>query len=322
MNKECTDFLARNGWAEARQTPLAQDASTRRYLRLVRGDETAVLMIAPPQEDRAFQQFIAIAHWLRTNGLSAPRILAKDAAWGLMLLEDFGDGLMASLAGADPRLEPELYAETGRVLAHLSRCDPPEGLSPLGAEELARQTGLLFDEMPNGPSPAMVEDWQAALRRVLQDELLPGPVVALRDLHAENVIWLPDRSGLRRVGLLDFQDAVIAPPGYDLASLVDDPRRHVPDQIRADLIADHARALGHDGDAMAAQIDLLSLARNLRILGIFRRAARLRDRPAYLAFLPRTAWLIRRAARTPAATPLAKQIDWALAQFGVLVGQP
>ena len=301
-------FLYRAGWAEAARAPMAQDSSARRYLRLSRGAETAVLMVAPPDERQAFGQFIAIADWLRAAGLSAPQIHAGDAATGLMLLEDFGTGMMARLAEADPAQEPELYAETGRVLSHLAGLAPPDGLAPLGADQLVDQTGLLFDEMPKPASPDMIKDWQCDLRRCLKGNLPAPSVVALRDLHAENIMWLPDRDGLRRVGLLDFQDAVIAPPGYDLASLVDDPRRVVPEALRARLITDAPLA--------AEQIDLLSLARNLRILGIFRRVARVRERPAYLEYLPRTAWLIRRAARTPAAAPLRKQIDWALTQYG------
>ena len=302
-------FLRREGWSDAAQAPIAQDGSARRYLRLRQGPESAVLMIAPPQERQAFDQFIAIADWLRANGLSAPQIHAGDAANGLMLLEDFGTGVMAGLAEADPALEPELYAETGRVLNRLAKLAPPDGLAPLGADQLVDQTGLLFDEMPNPASPAMVQDWQGDLRRCLRGNLPAPSVTALRDLHAENIMWLPDRDGMRRVGLLDFQDAVIAPPGYDLASLVDDPRRTVPEALRASLIA--------DSPVRAGQIELLSLARNLRILGIFRRMARLRDRPSYLKFLPRTAWLIRRAARAPAAAPIRPQVDWALAAYGL-----
>lgn len=314
MTDNLVAFLNRAGWGGAEQTSMAQDSSARQYRRLHRGGETAVLMIAPPEEKAAFEAFLTMADWLCQAALSSPQIYAADQAQGLMLIEDFGTGLMADLATADTALEQELYRATVDVLSHLARLAPPRGVPVLDAAALVQQTGLLFDEMPLSGAN-MAEGWQADLHRVLSERLQPASVVALRDLHAENVMWLPDRRGLARVGLLDFQDAVVAPPGYDLASLVDDPRREVPETLRSELISAHARAIGANDAELAHQVDLLSLARNLRILGIFRRAARLRDRPAYLEFLPRTAGLIQRAAR--AAPSFQRQIEWALASYGL-----
>ena len=314
MNASVDAFLTGHGWSDADRSPIAQDSSARRYLRLNRGPDTAVLMMAPPEEDAAFRKFIVIADWLRAAGLSAPEIFAEDMPAGLMLIEDFGTAVMAELA-SDPGVERPLYTETRAVLDRLAALSPPPDLPVLDASALVDQTGLIFDELPE--SEPLRAAWMRGLREVLAPSLAEATVPALRDLHAENVMWLADRSGVARVGLLDFQDAVLAPPGYDLASLIDDPRRVVPTTLRSDLIAAHADATGHDRAALALQVDLLSLARNLRILGIFRRAARSRHRPAYLNFLPRTAALIRRASGVPGVAPFRPMIEEMLRLYGV-----
>ncbi|MBF9061460.1 phosphotransferase, partial [Rhodobacterales bacterium HKCCSP123] len=130
------------------------------------------------------------------------------------------------------------------------------------------------------------------------------PVLALRDYHADNLIWLPAREGPARIGLLDVQDAVALPLGYDLASLLDDPRRDVPETVRSALTRWFAATQGLDPGAAAARLATLSLLRNLRILGIFRRLSTEGGKPRYAAFLPRTGRLVDRAAAHPALAAL------------------
>jgi N-acetylmuramate 1-kinase len=112
-------------------------------------------------------------------------------------------------------------------------------------------------------------------------------VLSLRDYHAENLIWRPDRTGLDRVGLLDFQDAFLAPAEYDLVSLLRDARRDVSDPVREALIADFAAATGREAEGVGAAVAALGVQRNLRILGIFSRLARRDGKARYLGLLPR-----------------------------------
>lgn len=317
MSDPVTRFLGPLGWAGARRDPLAEDASARAYTRLTRGADTAVLMRAPPEECSSFEQFLRMADWLRAQTLSAPEVFAADVDAGLMLLEDFGHAVMARLADAGEGAEP--YRATTDALAVLAQAAPPDWVPRLGADELVAQTALAFEEMPG--TAITFDDWSAVLGQCLR-VLPPARHVALRDLHAENVIWLPERSGVSRVGLLDFQDAVMAPHGYDLASLVDDPRRLVPADLRAELIARHALALGMPAEDLTQTVGLVSLARNTRILGIFRRVARLRDRPAYLGFLPRTAELIRAASETPEAQCVREPVETLLEAYGLTEDAP
>ncbi|WP_306044695.1 aminoglycoside phosphotransferase family protein [Nioella sp. MMSF_3534] len=295
MSAPVQEFLDANGWGNATRVPLAGDASARRYERLTLGDARAVLMLAPPEDRAAFDAFLSIAAKLRAMALSTPLIIGSDKDRGLMLLEDFGDRSFATL-GPD-LMEAGLAAAD--VLIHLAR--HPEGwsLPALTPHVMAEMTRIA---LPDGTdADAALTEMQAQFARVFTAPLVP----TLRDVHAENLLWLPDRLGLTRVGLLDFQDAVLAPPGYDLVSFIKDARREIPADIAAAMTARYINALAIDEDGFAEQSALLSFQRNLRILGVFRRLARNRGKPVYLIHLPRVFAHVTDALEHPALTDLA-----------------
>ncbi|NPD20119.1 aminoglycoside phosphotransferase family protein [Alterinioella nitratireducens] len=285
-------FLARAGWGDAQREPLAGDASTRRYERLHRGRDSAVLMIAPPQERAAFDAFQNIAGRLRAAGLSAPDVLEASPDSGLMLLEDLGAETFADLPDAQG---PNRVAVD--VLAHLATRGPWP-VNRLTPDVMARMTAIALPEGAEAALAAM----EAEFARIFTDPLVP----ALRDFHAENLIWLPERAGLARVGLLDFQDAVMAPPGYDLTSLTHDARRDMGREGQAELTARYAGALGLGHDRFATQCAALVFQRNLRIMGVFRRLARARGKPGYLAHLPRVYGHVTGALRHPELSDLSR----------------
>lgn len=299
-------LLDRAGWADARRSDLAGDASARRYARLVRADgATAVLMQAPVSEAAerdSLAAFLRVGAHLRALGLSAPEIRAVDAAAGLVLIEDLGDATLARLLRDDPAVAREAYGVmAGAVLPHLAR----EALPDWAARpEAGAQAGMIDLTLGMLPDPCVVADLRPALEGALV-RLCPGPaVLALRDCHGDNLIWMPGRAGSARVGLLDHQDAIGLPLGYDLASMVDDPRRDLPEGWREALIADFAGAMGLTVAEVAQRVAVLSLLRNLRILGIFHRLASQMGKPSYRAFLPRTGALIDRAVAHPALSEL------------------
>lgn len=280
-------FVHFAGWGNATAAPLAADASSRSYTRLRRGADYAILMEAPTETeaDRAsLTAFRRIGSHLRSLGLSAPGEYAADPANGLILMEDLGDTTLSRLLASDPVQAREAYAVTADLLKRLSLAPPPALVAP-DANQMAAMAGLTFDLLPD--SDALRERLLSALACALRDDAPGTPVLSLRDVHGDNLLWLPDREGHARIGLLDFQDALLLPEGYDLASLLDDPRRVVPEEWRADLIAAHSTP---------RRIAVLSLQRNLRILGIFHRLATQYGKPAYRAFLPRTRSLVARAA--------------------------
>lgn len=299
-------LLRAAGWADAAQGPLAGDASARGYLRLTRaGGDTAILMQAPVDTDAdrdSLAAFLRVGAHLGALGLSAPATLAADPAAGLVLLEDFGDATLARLRDTDPARAKAAYAVMADdVLPRLSTAPVPEWVAH---PDMAAQAGMIDLTLDLLPDPATLADLRPRLTEALA-ALCPGPpVLALRDCHGDNLIWLPDRKGAARIGLLDYQDAVALPLGYDLASLIDDPRCDLPEGWRADLTRRFADALGLPIPEVDARLATLSLLRNLRILGIFHRLATQMGKPRYRAFVPRTGDLIDRAVAHPALAGL------------------
>ncbi|SIO49574.1 hypothetical protein SAMN05444722_2693 [Rhodovulum sp. ES.010] len=284
-------FLARAGWQDAARAPLAGDASNRRYERLRGGPEGtgAVLMDAPPDTGEDVRPFVGIARHLAGLGLSAPGILAEDTARGFLLIEDLGDALFARVVAADPACEEDLYAAAVDLLVDLHRAAPPARLDPYDAATMAPLAGLAFDWYARALD-APVKDAEATrLLAAFQhrlEEVVPS-VLILRDYHAENLIWLPERTGTARVGLLDFQDARIGHPAYDLVSLLEDARRDVPEPLQTRIKARYVQASGADPAAFDRAYALLGAQRNLRILGVFARLCLRDGKPGYLPLLPR-----------------------------------
>lgn len=286
---EITGFLSRAGWGRAERRHLAGDASDRRYERLRLGAATAVLMDTPPGGADDPVAFINMARHLFGLGLSAPRILAEELAQGLLLLEDLGDDLYARLLIADPDREVELYVPAVDVLLHLQAAVPPPDLPNLTAEDWAVAAGFALDwyaRAATGTAPDG-EKFQAALSAAMTAHADGPRVLILRDYHAENLLWLPGRNDLARVGLLDFQLGQLGQPGYDLVSLLQDARRGVRPGTEAAMIARFARATGADPAAFAAHYATLGAQRALRILGVFARLCLVAAKPAYLRLIPR-----------------------------------
>jgi aminoglycoside/choline kinase family phosphotransferase len=182
------------------------------------------------------------------------------------------------------------------MLARLASETAPDWLDRPDVGSLSAMVSLTFSLLPGS------DDLAGEMREALVGYLTPTEAetaVSLRDVHADNLLWRPERAGHLRIGLLDFQDALILPDGYDLASLVDDPRRVVPETWRGQLIGDHAAARGRSVADMTRRVDLLSVLRNLRILGIFRRLSAERGRGSYAGYLPRARELLLRSAAHP-----------------------
>jgi tRNA threonylcarbamoyl adenosine modification protein YjeE len=258
---------------------------------------------APPGTGEDVRPFVAMARHLAAAGLSAPELLAVDREDGLLLMEDFGDDLLARVAAADPAAEPVLYAAAAETLAAIQAAPPPTGLAPFPP---------LMPDLA-----ASVVDWYAPECRDARPDIAAAVAAALdampptsevtvhRDYHAENLLWLPDRYGPARIGLLDFQDAMTGPAEYDLASLVDDPRRTVSPRARRAAIDAWLAATGADPEATAHRLAICSAQRSLRILGrVFSRLCLHGGRDGYLRFIPPTWDHLHRAAAHPALADL------------------
>ena len=278
-------FLSACGWDNALRKPLAGDASRRRYERLT--DDTkgvAVLMDAPPGSGEDTRPFLDIADYLHGLDLSAPRIIAADEDQGLILLEDLGDDLYARVLEAGRADEISLYIAATDVLLRLQSAEPPAGLAAYDADAMTKLAGLATEwYAPEADGAPLLSALHAKLLEVWPTQ----PVTVLRDYHAENLLWLPQRPGTERVGLLDFQDAMLGHPVYDLVSLVQDARRDVGEDASSAALAHFSEHTAASQDELAFWTSVIGAQRALRILGVFARLSRRDEKPGYLEFVPR-----------------------------------
>ena len=309
-------FVHGAGWGNAGERLLAGDASFRKYYRLTRSRDSAVVMDAPPpQED--VRPFVRIARHLIGLGLSAPQILAEDAEHGFLLIEDFGDDTFARVlaAGGD---EAELYARATDVLVEIYRAGEKSLLPGLGAyaEDALIEAAMLLPEwylpeVTGKPTPPEeTTAYVAAWKECLATLPATGETLLLRDYHKDNLLWLPARSGVKACGLLDFQDAQRGHPSYDLVSLIEDARRDVAPGVHAACLQRYIMQAGiADAAGFRTGFALMSAQRHARIIGLFVRLMRRDGKPDYLPHLPRVWRMFERSLQHEALSPLRHWVD-------------
>ncbi|MCP9482633.1 phosphotransferase [Shimia sp. CNT1-13L.2] len=296
-------FIATTDWKTAKVGPLAGDASNRRYLRLEMNGETAVLMDAPPEKGEDVRPFVKIDTYLCDLGLSAPRVLASDPTNGFLLLEDLGDDLFARVMERSPELETPLYETATDVLVDLHKHAAPDDLKTYTPEFMAEMAALAYRWYLRGldmPYEDKATRFQTHFRSVLENHANEAEVLIQRDYHAENLLWLPDRSASARVGLLDFQDALVGHRAYDLVSLLQDARRDVPAQIETQMISRYLDATGMVEQDFQTAYHVLGAQRNLRIIGVFARLSMHFGKPHYIDLIPRVWTYLLRDLTNPA----------------------
>jgi tRNA threonylcarbamoyl adenosine modification protein YjeE len=331
-------FLDESGFGDAQRWRMQGDASTRIFERLASNDQTAVLMNAPRRPDgppvRDGKPYSAIAHLaedivpyvalaagLRDLNLSAPGILDADLDHGLIVMEDLGDERI--VGGEPPAPIEDRYVAAIDLLASLHGWELPETLpvSPhldyrLRSYDLQAfliETELLLDwyllradaAASNAARKAFIALWTAALTPAVEAR----PTWVLRDYHSPNLLWLAERDGIARIGVLDFQDALIGPGAYDVASLLQDARVDVPETMEMALLSRYVlarRSESPEFDAATFTLLYATLAaqRATKILGIFARLDRRDGKPQYLRHMPRLWNYLRRSLAHPALSPL------------------
>ncbi|MGD9502830.1 MAG: tRNA (adenosine(37)-N6)-threonylcarbamoyltransferase complex ATPase subunit type 1 TsaE, partial [Methyloceanibacter sp.] len=303
--KALSDFLDRTPYAETEARYLLGDASTRSYARLPLPARPAILMNAPRQPDgppirggkpysayvhlaEDVTPFVAIAGALKAAGLSVPEIYDFDLGRGFIVLEDLGAGVYG---GEVRRGRPlaELWGPAVDVLVALAGSEPPAHLPVAGhapytlprfdAEAMLIEASLLIDwfwpALHGKPAPAeAVQEFEALWRPLLAEAAEVDSGWVMRDYHSPNLMWLPEREGVKRVGILDFQDALRGPLAYDLVSLLQDARLDVPEPLERELLARYCSARGAGSkpfsrDSFVSLYALLGAQRNSKILGIF-----------------------------------------------------
>jgi hypothetical protein len=337
-------FLVKEGLADAPRTHVQGDASTRSYERVTEGERRYILMNAPRRPDgppvRAglpysaiahlaedVRPFVAVARGLRERALSAPVVYAAELDDGLLLLEDLGTETV--VAGDPPAPIEERYAAAIDVLVALHRTPLPAVLTVAPGveyrlpnydiEAFLIEAELLLDwYIPHRGggvvSAAMRTEFTGLWRDALSHAYDAPATWVMRDYHSPNLLWLPQREGIARVGLLDFQDALMGPAPYDVVSLLQDARVDVPDTIEVALLGRYVKArLDADPDFPTNSFVQLYVAlgaqRATKILGIFARLDRRDGKPQYLRHIPRIWRYLRRALIHPAMADLKAWYD-------------
>lgn len=300
---ELRGFLVREGWGNARIEPIPGDASARRYWRVADNERRAIVMDAPsPDED--VRPFMAMALYLEQEGVPAPSILGADEQRGLLLLSDLGDRRMREAVETDAALERPVYEAAVDLLVRL-RGSPPADVPAYDDAVLHREADLFVDWW--APAAGVAADrrgWTAAWAGVFVKLSAPS-VTVLRDYHSENIMLTQAEEFSGGLALLDFQDALVGHPAYDLVSLLQDARRDVPRELEAAML-DRYRAATGEGEAFDAAYALLGAQRNAKILGIFARLSRRDGKHRYLAMMPRVWGHLRRDLAHPLLGPVAE----------------
>ncbi|MDA1237737.1 MAG: phosphotransferase [Proteobacteria bacterium] len=287
------DFLSSTKWAKAKRISISGDASNRSYERLISFEHgNAIFMNSPPKAGEDVISFLKICYYLLDIGLSAPNILNTDIQNGFLILEDFGNNLFSTTISTTPDCELDLYLTAIDTLLFIHKAKPPCDLSDYTVLAMTDASLLSVDWYCKflGEKPLSL-DLKKNIKAVMSESLTnimgSGRVLVHRDFHAENLLWLKDRAGLKKIGLLDFQDAMLGHPTYDLASLLNDIRRDVSLEVRTKCLRYYSSKVDIDYTNVIEAFTVCSAQRNLRILGVFTRLF-IRDKKiAYLALLPR-----------------------------------
>ena len=314
-------FLEQTGWAGAVATPLPSDASFRQYFRLATKEGRAALLMdaPPPRED--VRPFVKVAEHLLSLGLSAPRILARDEAQGFLVIEDFGEATFTRLLAQHEEARP-LYELAVDTLASLHD-HPRNAALELPRYDLAvlqREASLLTDwYLPALTGETLTADAQesylAAWTQVFEG-LPPLPqVLVLRDYHVDNLMLLKGRKGVAACGLLDFQDALLGSPAYDLISLLEDARRALPKDLAERLFLRYLEKRGGelDAHALGRWCACLGAQRHAKVAGIFVRLLWRDGKPHYLQHIPHVMGMLR--GQLESAPDLAPVADWCAAHL-------
>lgn len=292
-------FADQSGFANAKLDLLPGDASFRRYSRLVGGARPALVMDAPPPYEN-LGAYLDVRQSLEQMGMRVPALYAEDQAQGLAIIEDFGDQTFTNILAATPDREEELYIIAAKALAHLHAQTEPSQLklAPYDMDALLAEVSLFPDWFVpevtgNSVTDPMRQEYLAAWSDVLSSVGAKQETLVLRDYHVDNLMLVEGSSPVDRCGQLDFQDALIGSPAYDLASLIEDARRDVPAFIREAVLNAYfqGQSIERRND-IEGDLNILAAQRHTKVLGIFVRLYRRDGKSGYLRHIARLQQLL------------------------------
>ena len=289
---------------------IAGDASSRRYFRVFHKDGTYIVMDASSEADTV-RPFIRVGDFLNTNGIKAPIIYHQDLENNMLLVEDFGDGVYTQLLAQKPELEMQLYQGAIDVLIRIqnstTEIDLPKESSELLKSKLdAFMQWFVEDKIEGRYITSAKKDLYNVLDELLEFNYSIKPSVSLRDYHSPNLIYLAENTGIEKVGVVDFQDAMLGSRAYDVVSLLKDARRDVKPETVEACLEHYLNNVSVNKDDFKTSYEILGIQRNLRIVGYFHRLKLLRNKGQYIQHLPRISSYIREALELPVLEGIKK----------------
>ncbi len=331
-NQTIEEFLTETHWDKATRTFLEGDASSRRYETLRLNEKRQILMDMPLRPDgppvKDGKPYSAIAHLaeglasvvtvnkqLSSQGYSAPLIEAYDINQGLAIIEDLGGLVFGRMMQNGFDMNEPLRTAIA-LLADMSSKTWPTTISAYDVDAQLIEADLLaswFWPYVHGKEAKLElrQSFEKVWRNILPLAVSETPYWVMRDFHSPNLIWLPEREGIKRVGLIDTQDAVLGHPAYDLASLLQDARVDIDFTWADQLYQYYIELRQHDAKFDAQQFStayaIHGAQRATKILGIFARLAKRDGKPGYLKHMPRVSRYLVRNLSHPA---LGELQDW------------
>ena len=272
---QINNFLKNNQIETKNLIPIKNDASFRKYFRV----DKKILMDADPNLGEDVGSFININHVLREFKLNVPEIFTIDKENGFLLLEDLGENIFSQILNSEN--EEQLYKQAIDVLVEIYKKDLNKFsnftfLEKYSVEKLQDESQLFIEwylkkYLEINITDTDIKDFKDIINKIFNNLDTKFEKLVLRDYHVDNLILQKSKLGLKQVGILDFQDAVLGSSSYDLISIIEDVRRPISKDLKNILIKYFIDLTGYDSNQLEKELAFYSVQRNLKILGIFSR---------------------------------------------------
>ena len=285
---QINNFLKNNQIETKNLIPIKNDASFRKYFRV----DKKILMDADPHLGEDVGSFININHVLREFKLNVPEIFTIDKENGFLLLEDLGENIFSQILNSEN--EEQLYKQAIDVLVEIYKKDLNKFsnftfLEKYSVEKLQDESQLFIEwylkkYLEINITDTDIKDFKDIINKIFNNLDTKFEKLVLRDYHVDNLILQKSKLGLKQVGILDFQDAVLGSSSYDLISIIEDVRRPISKDLKNILIKYFIDSTGYDPNQLEKELAFYSVQRNLKILGIFSRLNLRDNKSKYMGY--------------------------------------